>query len=401
MTAAHQLESRRPEAAKVVGPTTPVEAVSRSGEDMRLTLVIASLDVGGAERVLSTMASYWAAKGHEVTLLTLADVGSDFFKLHPRVHRLGLGLVADAPNAVRALWNNIVRLSRLRRAILATRPNVVISFITQVNVLTLLSLAGTRVPVVVSERTEPAADPVGGVWRGLRRLVYRWARAVVVQSEEVRANAKAWAPGAVVRVVPNPVARPSGVSARAEQASPVVISAGRLVLYKGFDVLVRAFARCAPHHSEWRLCIVGDGPEHQSLAQLAQQLGIAERCEFPGRASDLAPVFARAALFVLPSRYEGFPNVLLEAMAHQLPAVSTDCPSGPRHIIEEGVDGLLVPVDDVDALATAMDRLMGDPVERRRLGERAGGVTERFGVDRVMAMWDGLVRAAYHSQTAS
>jgi len=170
-----------------------------------------------------------------------------------------------------------------------------------------------------------------------------------------------------------------------------VIGAGRLVHQKGFDALVRAFARVAPDQPDWDLVIVGEGPLRAALLSLARELGIGDRLSLPGVVPDLARRMASGGLFVLSSRYEGFPNVLLEAMSCGMAVVSTDCPSGPSEIVRDGHDGVLVPVDDVSAMARVMARLMADGPERSRLGGNALEVRERFSMASVMARWDHLV----------
>jgi GalNAc-alpha-(1->4)-GalNAc-alpha-(1->3)-diNAcBac-PP-undecaprenol alpha-1,4-N-acetyl-D-galactosaminyltransferase len=193
-------------------------------------------------------------------------------------------------------------------------------------------------------------------------------------------------------VIPNPVGY-KRCSAPSPKQSPerLLVTLGRLSPQKQFDYLLRAFERCGSRHPEWSLQIIGEGPDRQRLEALAADLGIGRRVRFSGVVPEPETILCEADLFVLTSRYEGFPNALLEAMACGLPVVSFDCPSGPREIIRDGIDGLLVPAQDVDALTTAMDRLMADQEGRRALGRRALEVTERFGIDRVMAMWDSVI----------
>jgi glycosyltransferase involved in cell wall biosynthesis len=160
-----------------------------------------------------------------------------------------------------------------------------------------------------------------------------------------------------------------------------------MVRQKGFDLLLQAFALCLERHPSWTLSLFGEGTEHQQLCALAGRLGLERQVRFEPVTSEPEKVMRESDLFVLSSRYEGFPMVLLEAMASGLPVISFDCLSGPREIIRDEIDGILVPPEDVKALAAAMDRLMGDNEERRRLGARAVEITQRFGLSQVTAMW--------------
>jgi GalNAc-alpha-(1->4)-GalNAc-alpha-(1->3)-diNAcBac-PP-undecaprenol alpha-1,4-N-acetyl-D-galactosaminyltransferase len=137
---------------------------------------------------------------------------------------------------------------------------------------------------------------------------------------------------------------------------------------------------------------MGEGPERKTLEALATELGIARKVHWMGVVAEPEKVLNQAGIFVLSSRYEGFPNVILEAMSCGLPVVSFDCPTGPREIIREGIDGILVQAQDLDGLTAAMDRLMSDETERLRLGARATEVTDRFSLARIMAMWEDLLR---------
>lgn len=344
------------------------------------------------------MANYWAAKGEEVALITLASEGMDFYALHPGVRRAALGFSPKPSGPMEGLLANLRRVLSLRRSIRSSKPDVVISFVYRTNVLTLFATRGLGVPVVVCERTDPTRHAVGRGWLLLRRLLYPRADAVTVQTG---GRAREWAERFVrrdrVRVIPNPVLptpRSPRAAGNASSSARTVAAMGRLAPVKGFDLLIRSFAHLAPEHPGWFLTIIGEGAERSRLEALARDLGVAERVNLPGRADDPAKTLSPADFFVLSSRYEGFPNALLEAMSCGLPAVSFDCPSGPREIVRDGIDGVLVKNGDVDALATAMDRLMSDAAQRGRLASRAPEVTERFGLEKVMGMWEDVLDSA-------
>lgn len=344
---------------------------------------------------MANIANYWAEHGQQVTLISLASSGEDFYPLHPGVCRMGLNLIQVSPDAGAAVKNNVRRLKQLRQVIKASQPDVVISFIDQMNVLTLVASVGLGIPVIVCEHTDPYHHDIGFIWSNLRRLFYRRATAIVMLTNELRGWAEQFVNAHGVRVIPNPVSavEPSGGSDWKHPRNTIV-AVGRLEPVKGFDLLLEAFARCAEKHFDWSLIIIGEGKERGSLEALSGQLGIKDRVEMPGLIQDPFRILRGADLFVLSSRYEGIPLALLEAMACGLAAIATDCSTGPREVIRDGVDGVLVRPNDVDALASAMDRLMTDSVERKRLGMCAADAVERFKIDKVMNMWDELLSYA-------
>lgn len=356
-----------------------------------ITLVIPSLTSGGAERVMATMANYWANHGKRITLLTMDDGAEPpFYALHDAVCHRQLRLAKPSSGAIAAIKNNIVRIRALRRAIVDSRPEAVISFLDTTNVATLIATRGLGIPVIVEEHTDPAQKSLGGGWKRLRRALYPRADHVVVLSN----NALAYFPLAIRKrasVIPNPIAiePPSGKIARG--AGRTLIAMGRFGPEKGFDLLLDAFARIADRHPCWNLVIWGDGNLRIELENQRDRLGLAGRVSMPGRTQAPHDELRRADLFVMSSRREGFPMALGEAMACGLPAVSTDCPSGPRQIIRPGVDGLLVPPEDANALAAALDQVMGDDALRARLAAHAPEVLDRFGLEPVMARWDELL----------
>lgn len=369
-------------------------SLRRVSKTLRLTLVIYNLGPGGAERVMAMMANYWAEHAREVTLITIASKTLDFYSLHHGVHRTALGLVGASSHLASAAWNNLRRLQRLRQEIKASQPDIVLSFTDQANVLTLAGSLGLRIPVVVCERTDPRYHDIGSIWAWLRRLLYPQAAALVVQTDGLRGWAEGILKNHAVHVIPN--AAPASVVRHnggldLKPTGRTIVTLGRFTLEKGFDILLKAFARCARKHSDWSLVMLGDGEERGRLEALAVELGIKDRVNMPGRVKDPFGILCGADLFILSSRYEGFPNALLEAMACGLAVISTDCPSGPREIIRDGVDGVLVLPDNVDALAAAMDRLMANQTERQRLGGRAIEVVERFSTEKIMKMWDELL----------
>jgi glycosyltransferase involved in cell wall biosynthesis len=177
-------------------------------------------------------------------------------------------------------------------------------------------------------------------------------------------------------------------------SKPKIVSLGRLFPVKGHDILIKAFAQLAARHPQWSLVIWGEGPERPVLEALIHSFGLSGRASIPGSTKQVAACLRQGDLFVLPSRTEGFPNALTEAMACGLPVIATNCGGAIEDIVRNDENGILVPPDDVDALATAMDRIMSNPQERARLAARAPEVAERFSLERVLELWDKAIGQA-------
>ena len=360
---------------------------------MRIGCVIASLGSGGAERVMLSLCTAWAARGDTVTLFTFDDGRQDFHAVPAGITRVALGIAGVSTSPLGAIRANAMRLRTLRRALRGRSLDVIVSFTDRTNVSTLLAARGLGIPVVVSERIDPRRHDIGTAWSALRRVAYRSATALVVQTERVRSWAETHVSPARVHVIGNPLREVAAPRVAAGARADTIAAVGRLVPQKGFDTLLRAFALVHRTHPTWRLVISGEGPLRASLEAQVRELGLNEVVSLPGRTSTVDDVLAESAVFVLSSRYEGFPNVLLEAMACGCACVATDCDSGPSDLLEHDALGLLVPVDDAIALASAMTRVLDDPAYRSRLGESARASTQRFAPARMLQAWDDVFSA--------
>ncbi|MHB0955349.1 MAG: glycosyltransferase family 4 protein [Pirellulaceae bacterium] len=359
-----------------------------------LTLVIHALHGGGAERVAATMANQWTELGDRVTLVTLDTVASDVYPVHPRVERLGLGLMRFSPNSWHGGWNNAQRLRALRHVLREVSADCVVSMTDQMNVLTLLASRGLHARVVIAEHSDPRQQHMNATWERLRRWAYPRCTAAVVLTGAVAPYMSTLVGDRPVYVIPNGVHPPKVTTADiAQRDERTIVAMGRLSHEKGFDLLIEACAPLLARHTDWQLEIAGEGPERQALQHQIDERGLQQQIRLVGWVNDAEQFLAHGALFVLSSRYEGFPVALLEAMACRVPAVSFDCDSGPREIVRPDIDGVLVPAGDTAALAQAIEQLMADPLARQRLGTRAGEVSERFSLRLFQQRWNEVLDA--------
>jgi glycosyltransferase involved in cell wall biosynthesis len=365
---------------------------------VHIVLMVHSLAAGGAERVTSHLANHWVTLGRKVTLVTLGPRTDDFYLIDPRVHRVALGLVGESPNVAVAIRSNLQRVREMRRVLRQKRPDIVVAMMATVTVLAVIAATGLGIPVVVSERNHPPHIPLGRAWELLRRVSYGRADRVVMLTRKGLQWLEATVPGARGVVIANPVLYPLPATspvlpvANVVQGNvKVVLAVGRLAPQKGFDILITAFAQAAHALPDWMLVIIGEGRDRQGLERQARELGVQDRVLLPGRAGNVGDWYSAASLFVMSSRFEGFPNTLAEAMAHGCAVISFDCDTGPSDIVRHGEDGaLVVPTESASALSAAMAEVMADEGLRKRWAQRALEIRDRFSAERVFALWDAM-----------
>lgn len=357
-----------------------------------VTLLIADLGPGGAQRVLTWLANRWAEDGRDVELLTLDDGRRPpHHPLDPAVRLRPLGLVAQPTGPVAGVGRNLRRIARLAAALEHGPPGPVVSFVDTTNVLACVAAAIAGRPAVVSERTDPHLAGPGPAWSAVRPWAYRLAHTIVVQTEDARGYFGDALAGKT-EVVPNPVPVPGPPVSPEDRRGVVAI--GRLHREKGFDLLLDAFASVVRVRPEARLTVWGDGPEREALESHRERLGLRDVVAFPGVTPEPLARLAEARLFVLPSRVEGFPNVLCEAMAVGTPAVAFACGAGPREILDGGRAGRLVEPGDVPGLARGIVELWDDGALRRRLSREGVRSVGRFDPGSVGRRWDRIVDRA-------
>ncbi len=362
---------------------------------MKVALLISSLEAGGAERVMAIMANYWIKKEWTVSIITLSRQGSDFYELDPDINRIGLDELLESKNKLQSVFFNLRRSIKLRRTIRQIKPDIIISFVDIMNIMSILSTMGMKIPVIVSERVNPEQYIIGGVWEKLRFWTYPKSTCLVVQGDDIKDWAFSNWPQLNVKIIQNPVKIFNNNSEHINNPFPPgrwILAMGRLEKQKGFDLLLQSFSILKSKLSDsWKLVILGEGQQRSELEAMVKKQGIEDDVWLPGTVKNTTNYLDHASMFILSSRFEGFPNALLEAMASGLPVVSFDCPSGPAEIIENNENGILVPAGNVKSLADEMIRLAEDENECRKIGKNAYSVQKKYSVDKIMKQWETLI----------
>ena len=399
------------------------------GPPSRVLLLLGWLNGGGAERVAVQLANDLNGGALDVRMGLLRRAGRYIDLVEPgRVHFRSWcerWFPADGASATfyrpdRFLRSVTVGPLAFRSIIREADPELVVSFCKGPNVLTYLALRGMRGKrprwiaregnnIVRSAREDGRDKARRGLEHALVRSTYRAADCVVVNSQQLAASLGEHfgLPAEKLRVIRNPVdveaiRRRAAEPLDAALRGPLIVTTGRLVAQKGHDIVLRAFA-ASRFRASHQLAIVGEGPERAALGALAAGLGVADRVHFLGFRSNPWALMARAELFVLASRWEGFPNALLEALACGAPVLASDCWFGPGEMIEHGRNGWLVPPDDAEAMREALDMLHAAPELRRRLGAAATRRANEFRREVILPQFQalfqehaGLSRLALH-----
>ncbi|QDT12595.1 glycosyltransferase family 4 protein [Planctomycetes bacterium K23_9] len=363
---------------------------------MKIACIIHSLDGGGAERVMAGLASRLCDRGHEVVLVTLDNGVKNRHELSSAVRRVPLDLMRVSRSQLDRFFNSRRRVAMIRDSLLDQKPDVVLSFCDRTNIDVLSGLRNHSLPIVISERSDPSQQNLGRWWEYRRKSVYRRADRVVALTRSAADHLRPIC-SCPIDVIASAVEQPPIESDRAAaESNRRILAVGRLEYEKGFDRLLDAFSTVSQQHSQWSLRIVGDGSLRKQLQSQADALGLDDRVTMPGWIKPIWGELADATLFALPSRYEGFPSALLEAMAMGVPSIAMDCESGPRAIVENESNALLIP-NDRGELAQGLLRLIEDCQLRNRIAAGAKSVLERFSWDKMVDSYERVLSEAASS----
>ena len=371
-----------------------------------IILMVSGWGKGGTTRTMLNVAEY-LAQGHEVEIISLWRLRDEPVFEHPpgvRVTALDDLRPSARPRGLRGLprrvlaalpsalvepgdrWSSAfsllsdIRLVRMLRRetgiLIATRPTL--------NLMAAL-LDPPGLTLIGSEHMHLSSHKKP-IRQAMRRLYKRLDAFVVLTEGGLRDYEKHLNGDVKLLRIPNSardLGDPSDLSAK------TVLAAGRLTGQKGFDLLIPAWAQVAAKHPDWRLRICGEGQGRPKLEALVEEHGLGDSIEMPG-ACDMDEAMGSASIFVMSSRYEGFPLILIEAMSKAMAVVSFDCPTGPADVIDNGRNGLLVPLGDVDGLGRAMLELIEDEELRRRCGPAAAETAATFRIENIGPMWEEL-----------
>lgn len=359
----------------------------------KLFFVINNLKGGGAERVISILANEFDKKGFDVFMVCL-NKAEPAFKISPSIKLVHLIASRSKENMINRIRYGALIYLRLLVLLIKERPHCVVSFMTAANLWAGLACSLTNISFVVSERTMPdrTINSFNYFLRKLSFRVYRKSKAIVVPAKGIAdciVAHRSYKDLNNFKVIRNPInafPKPSGNSVNKRG---FILGVGRLDYIKGFDLLIDAYSRIVTENID--LVIVGDGNEFLNLKNQIERLGLEDRVKLPGAKNNLQDYYQQAEIFVLPSRNEGYPNALIEAMSFGCPCVAVDCEFGPSEIIENKINGILVKKNNPAELSEALTELLANGILRKRISENAQLINQTNSMKNIANNWRDLI----------
>lgn len=349
-----------------------------------IIFVTVSMRGGGTERVISILANHYCKQSIPVTILMIADNRVEY-ELDKKIQVVS---VSEATGG--SLTGRIKRVCAIRKYLKMDLQARVIAMGTVTAMFTLLAKIGLKCDVVISERNDPNRlnhKPISNMAKFLRNLLYRRAKAIVLQTEDV----KRCFPEYLVKksvVIPNPLTSDlPDVNLNAERKK-TVITAGRLTEQKNHRLLIDAFYEFYKTHPDYKLMIYGKGELEEELRSYVEKIGMDGKITICGFCNDLYTELQTNGIYVSSSDWEGISNSLIEALAFGIPTIATDCPvGGSRMFIQDGENGILIPVGDKSALVSAMNKLVDDNAFAREISNKSVRIRNFLSVERIAELW--------------
>jgi len=357
-----------------------------------------SISGGGAARIATQLANLWTARGKEVLFVTFSKVDTDFYLLSPAVERHALDLNTTSRSFFSGVYYNACRILAVRKILKKNKPNIVIGFQDTASIILAFSRSAHKECLYFGAvRNYPPKNRITKHWHFIRRYSYKYLDSVITQTFKSADWISTHTKAKNTDVIPNFINWPIPIIEPKKLPSDFTFSkknkflaVGSLRKIKGFDMLISAFYQFTQMIDDWELIIVGEGNERSNLEEQCVKLGIDKKVIFPGQVGNISDWYDAADVFILSSRSEGFPGVLVEAMASGLPVISFDCDTGPRDIILNRENGVLVTPESISELNKAMIEVVSDQVLMKKISDNARNIIYTLSPDSILDSWHSL-----------
>lgn len=357
---------------------------------MKILFCIDTMSKGGAERVIANLANNLNGR-NQVTILTLSKRKIEY-KLNDGINISSIYEKEEKKNIFQKILFFVNTKSLYRKMIKKINPDIIISFLPYSSFFSIMAGKGLNIPVIVSVRNDPKEEYKSRINYILMKLLYKKATGFVFQTEQ----AKEFFSDYIQKkseIISNPI-NPDFIGDRYDgPREKEIVAVGRLEEQKNHKMLLKAFSEVSQDFKDYKLVIYGEGSLSNELKELSKLLGIEDKVKFAGQVSNIKEKIYRASVFILSSNYEGMPNSLMEAMALGVPCIATDCPCGGcSFLINDGINGFLVPVDDEIGLAAKIKTLLGNKELQRSFSIQANKICEELSPEIINKKWEDFIR---------
>jgi len=346
--------------------------------------VIYSLNsLAGAQTILSRFANFFSKKGHQVSICFTTDEKVEF-NLDSKIQLFPYSHTEKSLLLPKKLNLPYQQVKHIASSIRTAQADIIISYISATNILSTIASKMTNTPIILAERSSYHRSLKDNYWKFLRRITYPLATKVIVLTHEDQPK---YHYAKEVLVIPNPLILKN--KHQNIERKKIILGVGRLTTVKGFDMLIKAYSKL--HTDEWKLLIVGEGEERENLQALIDKLNLTQNVSLVGLTTDIEHYYKQASIFVLSSRSEGFPGVLCEAMGYGCPSIAFNCPTGPKEIIQNNKNGLLIEANNIEELYRKMSNLINNTSKRNELSKESKNILTRLDMNRIGQKWENIL----------
>ena len=349
------------------------------------------MQLGGANRVIANLVNYFSSIGNEVFLINDVQTidSKNTYQIDSNIKRLFLD--RRKKEYKNGIEKQIYRIRQIRQFLKREKPDVAVSFMGPPNYRMILASLGLKTKTIVSVRNDPYKEYGTGIHKALARFLFAFTDGCVFQTEDaMKYFSKSVQKKS--KIIFNPV-NEKFYNVQRKPEKKKILMVGRLQPQKNVELAIEAFSHVVEDFPDYKLCIYGEGELKADLQKLSEKLHIEKQVEFCGQTDSVEEKLASAALYLLTSNFEGMPNALMEAMSIGVPVISTDCPcGGPRSLIENNQQGILIPCNDVEALSSAILKVLSNDSLRMSMRNEARNRAKQFKPEIILNEWDAYIK---------
>ena len=350
---------------------------------MKIMFVIHSLSsVGGAETILTRYANFFSKEDQvSITLLSNKKI---HFNLNKNINIYEFNNKIAKKSLFRKINLPYQQIKHIAKSIKTDDPDIIVSFISATNILATVAARLEKKPIILAERSSYHRAVKNDFWKFLRRITYPFANTVIVLTQEDKPK---YHFVKNVFVLQNPLILKNQHTK--VQREKIILGVGRLNNVKGFDMLIKAFSKVSSN--DWKLIIAGEGKERTTLENLITEYNLINKVELVGLIEDMEYYYKRSSIFILSSRSEGFPGALCEAMGYGCASIAFDCPTGPKEIIKNGENGILIEPNNIQLLTKEIEVLINNETTRKRIGTNALNISKNLEINNISQEWKKIM----------